>query len=122
MKQKGLIFPVLLDRDAKVTRKKTIFRPAGIAFTQQKTPLKNILFALERAVMKKSSAVLFHSNGEMENAKNLFNIKLDNGHVILTGFDVDKFSIVGFDGVVSTSALDKISVSAGDVRDSYQVG
>ncbi|MBN1896590.1 MAG: glycosyltransferase family 4 protein [Candidatus Aenigmarchaeota archaeon] len=84
----GLVGLVL----GKIARRKTVFRPAGIAFIQQKAPLRSMLFALERALMKKSDVVLFHSDGEMKNAKEHFNIRLGNGRVILTGFDVGKFA------------------------------
>jgi len=76
----------------KTLRKKSIFRPAGVGFAQYHFPLKQMLYALEKLVFRKSDAVVFHSDGEKSNAERLFGIKIRRGHVILTGFPVKKFS------------------------------
>ncbi len=87
----GIVSGLVALKLGKLFRKKTVYRPAGIGFLQFGFPLKQMLFALERLVMKKSDAVVFHSEGEMENAKKYFGLKLGNGHVILTGFPIEKF-------------------------------
>lgn len=77
---------------AKLFGKKAVYRPAGIGFSQFKFPLRQILYVLELLVMKKSDAIVFHSDGEMGNAEKLLNTKLENATAILTGFPVKKFS------------------------------
>jgi glycosyltransferase involved in cell wall biosynthesis len=76
---------------ARLFRKKAVYRPAGIGFVQYGFPLRQMLFALERLVFTKSDAVVFHSDGEKRNAETKFNLRLDHGHVILTGFPIEKF-------------------------------
>jgi glycosyltransferase involved in cell wall biosynthesis len=82
-------FALLLGR---IFRKPTVYRPAGIGFVQYGFPLRNIFFSLERFVFRKSGAIVFHSEGERDNAQRLFCEKFKNAHVILTGFPVDKFA------------------------------
>jgi glycosyltransferase involved in cell wall biosynthesis len=74
-----------------IFRKKTVFRPAGIGFIQYKAPIRNLLFALESMVFKKSDAVIFHSDGEKRNSLRLVKFRREKGHVILTGFPVERF-------------------------------
>ncbi len=76
----------------RIKKKRTVYRPAGTAFLQQGFPLRQILFFTEKLVMKRSDAVVFHSDGEKRNAQKFFSLDLDNGHVILTGFPVEKFA------------------------------
>ncbi|MBN2331336.1 MAG: glycosyltransferase family 4 protein [Candidatus Aenigmarchaeota archaeon] len=75
----------------RILGKRSVYRPAGIGFVQFGFPLRQLLFALERLVFGRSDAVVFHSGGEKRNAQALFNLGLDNGHVILTGFPVHRF-------------------------------
>ncbi len=91
----GIISGLVALKLGKLFGKKTVYRPAGIGFLQYRFPLKQALFALERFVLKRSSVVIFHSEGEKKNAQNHFGLKLRHGHAILTGFPVDKFSRKG---------------------------
>ncbi len=75
----------------KLFRKPSVYRPAGMGFTQFRLPLRQIMRALEKLVFSKSDAVLFHSCGEKRNARSMLGLRLDHGHVILTGFPVDRF-------------------------------
>jgi len=88
----GIISGLAALKLAFLFRKKTVYRPAGIGFTQFGFPMRQILFALERFAFRHSDAVIFHSEGEKRNARKLFGLNLKNGHVILTGFPVDKFA------------------------------
>ncbi|NOX71360.1 MAG: glycosyltransferase family 4 protein [Candidatus Micrarchaeota archaeon] len=77
---------------AKIFGKKTVFRPAGVAFTQFLFPLSHIFRSVERFVFSHSDAVIFHSEGEKKNAEKFFDIDLEKkGYVILTGFPVKKY-------------------------------
>lgn len=87
----GIVSGLAALKLGKLFRKKTVYRPAGIGFMQYNFPLKQMLFYLERIVMKKSDAVVFHSEGEKSNARKHFRLRLNHGHVILTGFPVEKF-------------------------------
>ena len=80
---------------ARMFRKNAVYRPAGTAFLQQRFPLRQALMLAEKAVMLKSDAVVFHSEGEKRNAERALGIKLRNGEVILTGFPVAEFASAG---------------------------
>jgi glycosyltransferase involved in cell wall biosynthesis len=80
---------------ARLRGKKCVYRPAGTAYLQQRAPVRQALFLLERAVVKKSDAVVFHSEGEKRNAQRNLRLRLGNGRVILTGFPVEKFAAAG---------------------------
>lgn len=73
-------------------RKPNVYRPAGTGYLQYGFPLRQALYAIEKSVLSKSSAVVFHSEGEMRNARRNYGIPLRNGHVILTGFPVEEFA------------------------------
>jgi glycosyltransferase involved in cell wall biosynthesis len=75
--------------------KKCVYRPAGTAHMQQRFPVRQLLYLAEKAVMGKSDAVVFHSEGEKRNAQGCFGLPLRNGKVILTGFPVEKFVRAG---------------------------
>jgi len=87
----GIISGIVALKLGKLFGKKTVYRPAGIGFTQFGFPLRQLLFALEYFVFRHSDAVIFHSDGEKRNAQKLFGMPMKNGHVILTGFPVNKF-------------------------------
>jgi glycosyltransferase involved in cell wall biosynthesis len=80
---------------ARLCGKKCVYRPAGIAHLQQRFPVRQALLIAEKAVMAKSDAVVFHSEGEKRNAQSVFGLPLRSGRVILTGFPVEKFAAAG---------------------------
>jgi glycosyltransferase involved in cell wall biosynthesis len=80
---------------ARLYGKKCVYRPAGIAHLQQRFPVRQALFLAEKAVMAKSDAVVFHSEGEKRNAQGVFGLPLRSGRVILTGFPVERFVAAG---------------------------
>jgi glycosyltransferase involved in cell wall biosynthesis len=91
----GIVAGLLSLMIARIHGKKCVYRPAGTAYLQQRFPIRPLLFLLEKAVMKKSDAVVFHSDGEKRNAQKNFGLQLRNGRVILTGFPVQKFIAAG---------------------------
>jgi len=57
---------------ARMLRKKAVFRPAGICYSQYPPPLRQALFVMEKLVFRKSDALVFHSDGEEANARRAF--------------------------------------------------
>jgi len=97
---------------ARMLRKKAVFRPAGICYSQYPQPLRQALFVMEKLVFRKSDALVFHSDGEEANARRAFGFRPEKAHVILTGFPIEKFRSGRQDRREEFGALGKVVITS----------
>ena len=127
----GIVSGLAALKLARIFRKKAVYRPAGLVSKQYSFPIRQILYSLEKMLMKKSDAVVFHSDGEKRNAEEYFGLNLKNGHSILTGFPVDKFRKASKSGkdvritsvarFVPVKGLDVLLKACPSLRGNYEV-
>ena len=65
-----------------------VSRPAGLAFTIFKQPIKSILKIMEKVIYPKADTIVFLSEDEKKKFKKLLDEQFDNSVVIPTGIDV----------------------------------